>query len=214
VAAARRPVSADNPFLAAQAKVSDQIIAALDAYRAARDQHVEQTFFSFYGLPVVQAMLGITAATEVRPAPGASPETLAVLQALAEHYEAKLTTGGFDDALTRALLYVFAADRALDQRCALALNARRQQLMRYSLSEVKTRVRDQFFVLQLERERAVDALPVMVSAPEERRELLRQLREILAAAGPSSAAERERLARLSAVLAVPVARPARVKVPA
>ena len=214
VAAARRPVAPDNPFLAVQARVSDQIIAALDAYRAARDKQVEQTFFGFYGSPMVQAMLGITTNTEVRPAPGTSPETLAARQAQAEHYAAKLSTGGFDEALTRALLYVFAADRALDQRCALALNARRQQLMRYSLADVKLRVRDQFFVLQLERERAVDALALMVPEAEERRELLRQLREILAAAGPSSAAERERLARLSAVLTVTAERPVRVKVPA
>ena len=99
---------------------------------------------------MVQAMLGITTNTEVRPAPGTTPETLAARQTQAEHYAAKLSTGGFDEALTRALLYVFAADRALDQRCALALNARRQQLMRYSLADVKLRVRDQFFVLQLD----------------------------------------------------------------
>jgi len=120
VAAARRPVGPDNPFLAVQAKVSGQIIAALDAYRAARDKQVEQTFFSFYGSPMVQAMLGITATTEVRLTPNLSPEILAAQQFQAEHYAAKLTAGGFDEALTRALLYVFAADRALDQRCALA----------------------------------------------------------------------------------------------
>ena len=210
VTSARRPVSADNPFLAAQAKVSDQIIAALDSYRTARDQQVEQTFFSFYGSTVVQAMLGITAATEVRPA----PPPVATPQGQAELYAAKLIAGGFDDALTRALLYLFAADRALDQRCALALNARRQQLMRYSLAEVKARVRNQFYVLQLGRERAVDALASMVPEPKERRELVRQLDEILAAAGPPSAAERERLARLSQVLAIPAVRSARVKVPA
>lgn len=210
VTSARRPVSADNPFLAAQAKVSDQIIAALDSYRTARDQQVEQTFFSFYGSPVVQAMLGITTATEVRPA----PPPVATPQGQAELYAAKLIAGGFDDALTRALLYLFAADRALDQRCALALNARRQQLMRYSLAEVKARVRNQFYVLQLGRERAVDALASMVPEPKERRELVRQLDEILAAAGPPSAAERERLARLSQVLAIPAVRSARVKVPA
>jgi len=210
VTSARRPVSADNPFLAAQAKVSDQIIAALDSYRTARDQQVEQTFFSFYGSPVVQAMLGITTATEVRPA----PPPVATPQGQAELYAAKLIAGGFDDALTRALLYLFAADRALDQRCALALNARRQQLMRYSLAEVKARVRNQFYALKLGRERAVDALASMVPEPKERRELVRQLDEILAAAGPPSAAERERLARLSQVLAIPAVRSARVKVPA
>ncbi len=69
-----------------------------------------------------------------------------------------LETGGFDEALTRAVLYVLAADRMLDQRCALALNVARQQLMRLSLAEFKIMVRDQFFVLQLEPDRAIEVL--------------------------------------------------------
>ena len=59
VAAARRPAAADNPFLALQAQVSEQIMAALDAYRVARDQLAEQMFFGFYGSPFVQAFLGL-----------------------------------------------------------------------------------------------------------------------------------------------------------
>ena len=73
-----------------------------------------------------------------------------------------LLTGGFDEALTRAVLYVVAADRMFDQRCALALNAARQKLMHLSLAEFKVMVRDQFFVLQLEHERAVEALATLV----------------------------------------------------
>ena len=56
------------------------------------------------------------------------------------------------------MLYVIAAHRTLDQRCALALNVARQQLMHLSLAEFKVVVRDQAFLLQLERERAVEAL--------------------------------------------------------
>ena len=110
----------------------------------------EQMFFGFYGSPFVQALLGINAGSEVRPFPGTSPEKLAARQAQTDAYAAKLQTGGFDEALTRAVLYVIAADRTLDQRCALALNVARQQLMHLSLAEFKVVVRDQFFVLQLE----------------------------------------------------------------
>ena len=120
----------------------------------------EQMFFGFYGSPFVQALLGLNEASEVRPFPGTSPEKLAARQARADAYAAKLQTGGFDEALTRAVLYVVAADRMLDQRCALALNVARQQLMHLSLAEFKVLVRDQFFVLQLERERAVEVLAV------------------------------------------------------
>ena len=70
VAAARKPAAADNPFLALQTQVSDQITAALDAYRVARDQMAEQMFFGFYGSPFVQALLGLNDGSEVRPFPG------------------------------------------------------------------------------------------------------------------------------------------------
>ena len=92
----------------------------------------------------------------------------------------------------------------LDQRCALALNVARQQLMHLSLAEFKALVRDQFFVLQLEPDRAVEALASMVPEADARKELLKQVHAIVGAGDPPLAAERDRLARLSQVLAVPI----------
>ena len=169
VAAARRPVAADNPFLALQTKVSEQITAALDAYRDARDQLQEKMFFGFYGSPVVQALLGVSEDSIARPIPDASPEKLAARQARTKAYKAKLETGGFDEALTRAVLYVVGADHMLDQRCALALNVARQDLMHLSLAAFKVLVRDQSFVLQLEPERAMEALASIVPKTDARK---------------------------------------------
>jgi len=207
VAASRKPVAADNPFLALQTKVSDQIIAALDAYRVARDRMAEQTFFNFYGSPFVQALLGLNAGSEVRQAPGTSPEKQAARQAQANAYAAMLKTGGFDEALTRAVLYVIAADQALDQRCALALNVARQQLMHLSLPEFKVLVRDQFFVLQLDHERAVEVLASLVPEADARRDLLKQVNAIVGTGDTPLAAEGDRLARLSQVLMLPIGKP-------
>ena len=207
VSAARRPVAADNPLLALQKQVSDQITTALDSYRLARDKLEEQMFFGFYGSPFVQALLGIKKDSVVRPVPGTSPEKLAARQAQTDAYAAMLETGGFDEALTRAVLYVGAAERALDQRCALALNVARQQLMRLSLAEFKVLVRDQFFVLQLEPERAVEVLPSLVPELDARKKLLKQARAIASAGDPLTVAERDRLARLSQALGVPIERP-------
>ncbi len=208
VAATRAPVAADNPFLVLQGLVSDQIKSALNAYQAARDNFAEQMFFGFYGSPFVQSLLGINEGSDVRPLPGTSPEKLAAQKAQSDAYATKLRSGGFDEALTRAVLYVIAADRSLDQRCALALNVARRQFMRLSLAEFKTLVRDQFFVLQLEQERAVDALAVMVPEADARTELLKQVEAIVRASGPPSAAERDRLARFASVLAVVTKKPA------
>jgi hypothetical protein len=207
VAASRQPVTADNPFLARQTQVSDQITAALDAYRVARDRLAEQMFFGFYGSPFVQALLGLNDGSEVRSLPAISPEARSARQAQADAYEAKLQIGGFDEALTRAVLYVTAAEQMVDQRCALALNVARQQLMHLSLVEFKVMVRDQFFVLHLEHERAVEALASLVPEADARKALLEQVQTIVGAGDPPLAAERERLARLSQVLAVPIEPP-------
>jgi len=208
VTAARRPVAADNPVLALQTEVSAQIITGLDSYRNARDKLEEQIFFGFYGSPFVQALLGINEDTVVRPVPETSPDKLAARKAQTDAYAAMLRTGGFDEALTRAVLYVLAANRALDQRCALALNVTRQQLMRLSLAEFKIMVRNQFFVLQLEPERAIEVLASLVPETEARRELLKQVRSIGSAGDPLNAAEDDRLRRLSGILTMPIAKPA------
>jgi len=203
VAAARQPAAPDNPFLALQKQVSDQITAALDAYRDARDQWAEQAFFAFYGSPVVQGLLGLNDGSKVRELPGTSPEKRAAQKAREEAYAAKLRTGGFDEALVRAVLYVIAAEMALDARSAFALSVAHQNMKGRSLGAFKALVREQFFVLMLERERAVEALATLVTDADARKDLLKQVEAIVTADGPPTAAERDRLAKLSQVLAVP-----------
>jgi hypothetical protein len=207
VSEVRRPVAADNPLLALQERVSAHITQALDTWRDARDGMEERVFFSFYGSPFVQAMLGITKDSVVRPMPETTPGQLAARRTRTKAYAAMLETGGFDEALTRAALYVIAANRTLDQRCAFALNAARKQFMHLSLAAFKILVRDQFFVLQLEPDRAIAVLPSLVPAADARTGLLRQVRAIASAGDPMTAAEEDRLALLSRVLVEPEQRP-------
>ena len=133
-------------------------------------------FFGFYGSPIVQSLLGVGRDTIARPVLEMSPEMLAVSQARSDAYAVKLESGGFDEALTRAVLYVLAANRSLDQRCALALNVARQQLMHLSLAGFKALVREQFFILQTEPVRAIDTLARLVTDADRRTELLEQVR--------------------------------------
>jgi Protein of unknown function (DUF3141) len=50
------------------------IVAALDAYRDARDWMEEEVFFAIYGSPAVQGMLGVNFGEQVRERPPAPPE--------------------------------------------------------------------------------------------------------------------------------------------
>jgi len=202
VTANRRPVSPDNPFLALEKQVSQQVTAALDLYRDVRDGMVEQMFFAFYGSPAVQGMLGVNTGEKVRKPPGTTPEERADQKARLDACAAKLSSGGFEEALARAVLYIVAAERALDERCATALGNAFRELTDLSVEAFKALVRDQFFVLLLERGRAVDALASLVPEPDDRKALLQRVSAIVGAGGPPTPAERERIERLQRLLAV------------
>ena len=75
--------------------------------------------------------------------------------------------------------------------------------MHLSLAQFKAMVRDQFFVLQLEPDRAIEALASIVPEADARDELLEQVNAIIAAGGSPLAAARDRLTRLSALLGAP-----------
>ena len=59
----RRPVAADNPFIAMQEKVSDQIVAALDAWREFSEAFAERMFMATYGSTTLQAAFGVDPAS-------------------------------------------------------------------------------------------------------------------------------------------------------
>ena len=62
----RRPVAPDNPFIAMQENVSEQIVAALDGWRDFIETVSERTFLTVYGSPALQAAAGIDPA-DTRP---------------------------------------------------------------------------------------------------------------------------------------------------
>ncbi|MGQ3674335.1 DUF3141 domain-containing protein [Xanthobacter sp. TB0139] len=202
VRARRKPTKPDNPFLTMQQMFSDQINASLNTYRDARDKMVEQSFFSFYGNPMVQGLLGLNDGEAVRELPPVSPQALEERQHLAEEAAAKAACGGFNEALIRAVLFVIAAERTLDERSAEALNTVRQRLMGLSLTDFKAMVREQYYILLLDkhREEAIDLLAQMVPDATRRQNLLNDVVAITAGESGLTTAESGRVNKLAAVL--------------
>ena len=70
----------DNPFLALQEKMSQQIVTGLDMWRDATEKMAERTFLAVYGSPALQAACGIDSGNSERslrkaatqPAPSAT----------------------------------------------------------------------------------------------------------------------------------------------
>ena len=88
--------------------------------RLARQDARSRSSSRIYGSPVVQAAFGVGEGVfEPRKPPAKTPEERAALEATLAAYRADVGKGGLDEAKIRALLYVFDADRAIDERSRL-----------------------------------------------------------------------------------------------
>jgi len=195
----RRPVASDNPFVAMQENASRQIVAALDAWRQASETIAERWFFTIYGLPMLQAAAGIDPAG-TRPLRKASKHPLhdELLQKRIAELKSHVPVGGLREAVIRGLLYVGSARGSVDERGFEALRRIRRAHGDMPLSAFKALVREQFFILLLDTEAALAALPSMLPADSDRRrEAFDLIKQVLTARRPLSQEENERVQRVA-----------------
>ncbi|WP_288841300.1 DUF3141 domain-containing protein [uncultured Deefgea sp.] len=195
----RLPVAADNPFLKWQEWYSEQMMSALNGYRDQRDRAMEQLFISIYGSPLLQQMLGITAAS--CPAmPAITPERHAFIQQRIAYFNANMAEGGLREAVMRALLYIGMAGDGVDERAFNALRLIRSQNEALPLSEFKQQLREQYFSLRLDQDRALATMVDMLPADLAKRQAaLEVIRRIAGAAGEMSAVATARLHEIEAL---------------
>jgi hypothetical protein len=197
----RRPVAADNPFVAMQEDASRQIVAALDAWRQASETSAERCFFAVYGSPALQAAAGIDH-TGTRPLRKASKQPLhsELLQKRIAELKSRIPQGGLREAVIRALLYVGLARAAVDERGFEAVRRIRAAHGEMPLSAFKALVREQFYILLVDTEAALAALPSMLPADVDmRRKAFDLIRQALSARGEFSAEDKERMQRVARV---------------
>jgi hypothetical protein len=198
----RSAASPDNPFISWQENISKQIIGALDAWRDGRDRFAEQTFFTIYGLPALQAALGIDpASTQLLRRPAKDPWHQELLRTRLANLKALMPVGGLNAAAVRALVYVGKYRGAVDERgFEIVRRLRREPSIapRLSLAEFKALVREQFYLLLIDQEAALAAIPKML--PDDaavRQQMLDIIKRVLTAHGPLDGEDQARLARIT-----------------
>ncbi|MGW1423467.1 DUF3141 domain-containing protein [Bradyrhizobium manausense] len=160
----RKPVAADNPFLAFQEQMSKQIVHALDSWRDSQEALSEAIFLSVYGSPALQAAVGIDPTSAPSRQREMSAEHRAMLGKRVTELKVRIGEGGLREAALRALLYVGSARGMVDERSIEALRQIRRDHggPRMTLPEFKMLVREQFFMLLLDRDGALAAIPKML----------------------------------------------------
>ncbi len=207
----RKPVAADNPFLAAQEKVSEQIVKALDAWRETPGETLRAD---------VPRDLRIAGASGCRRRQSRRPPGRegrenpccignSVEKRIAE-LKSQITKGGLQECTIRGLVYVGMARGFVDERGVAALRRIRltEEGSRLTLAQFKAMAREQFFLLLLEPEATLAAIPKLLPADvAERRKGLAAIRNVLSAAGEISGEAAERLKKVTALFEVNEAEP-------
>jgi hypothetical protein len=196
---ARRPAAPDNIFLAWQAEVSRWIVESLDAWRDARDSLQEQIFLGVYGLPFVQALVGERTSDEPprHQHPKEPMHDAMVAHQIAE-LKARMAQGGLREAAIRAMLYIRMADAGPDERAfAVLRQIRAEHCGGLTLAEYKALVREQFFMLLVDEDRALGTIPEIARRdPSGITDVVGNLRRVATATGPLTGDMATRFARV------------------
>ncbi len=202
IKAERKPVSSANPFLAMQENFSRHIVQSLDSWREATEKMSERAFLAIYGSPVLQAAYGIGSdgrTTTARRATS-SPMHGQLVEARIAELRSRIDKGGLREAMLRAALYVGAARHSVDERGFELIRRMRlatTETQRLTLAQFKAMVREQFFMLLIDREAALGAIPALLPpAAEERQAALSAIRDVISASGEPTGETAERMAQV------------------
>jgi pimeloyl-ACP methyl ester carboxylesterase len=201
----RKPAADNNPFLALQRTVSNGIVSALDKCRDTQEAMSEALFLAIYGSPALQAAVGIDPNSTPSPRPEMSQEYRQLLDARIAELKLRIGSGGLRECVIRGLLYVGMARGMVDERSLEALRRARASAdgPRLTLPQFKALVREQFFMLLLDPDASLAAIPALLPAnPDKRQAGFTLIRDVLSAGGDISGESAKRLARVAQLFEV------------
>lgn len=179
------------------------IIAALDGWRDLRDRTFEHMFLAIYRMPLLQALVGLSASDESpRRQPGIEPERMAFIQRRIAELKARIAEGGMREAAIRSLVYIGMAGPEVDERAFNQLRQMRAKHGGLTLEEFKHLLREQFLALLLDPDGALAAIPKMLP-DDARAKALTAIRAVVSSTGEVRGERAARLARIEAMLGEP-----------
>jgi hypothetical protein len=207
----RTPAAADNPYLTLQENASRLIITALDGWRDLRDNLAELTFLAIYGSSAIQVALGIDPAdTGPFRKAGKDPMHRGLVEARVADLKSRIKTGSLLECAVRGLLYVGLAGDGPDPRAFEAIRRIRQdypEASQLTLADFKAMVRDQYFMLLIDSEGAIAAIPALLPPDADlRHKACEAIKTVLSAPGEVTGEAAARLRRITQLFEAEVGR--------
>ena len=148
---------------------SSWITTCLESWGSMRGGMTEAFFLNAYGLPLLQAMVGLG---EPKETPRHIERDLvreAAAVELRSSLDRKFEEGDLEEAALRALIYVRLPDGAFDERSFRMLKSTREQRKsndRITRSQLREMLNVQLQLVQLDEERAIEAVPKLLRGGE------------------------------------------------
>jgi hypothetical protein len=181
-----------------------QIEQALDQYRDVRDEMSERMFKAIYESPWLAAAVGADAQNLGRRGPQSTTWEQDELKRLKrQEFEAGVEQGTLLDAWARLVIYVRPEGVGVDERPFNMVRRMIEELKPENvppLAALKAAVKRQAFILALDEERAIAALPKLAPEMRHRRQGFDVARMVMKSRGELTPHQEERFRRVAGIL--------------
>ena len=200
---ARSEIDPDNAFLKGQEVCSGLIENGWQLFKDVRDRAEEMVFHGIYANPLSETLCKICCSmVPVSDMPVQK-------QSRREHREEKqhwldlMDKGGYAEGVIRIMVALITADKKVEESEILraeniVLSNRR--LYNIRRSDLKVMVKEQARILQTDREKALKALPVLLSDSDDRKKAIAIAGEMLEKDRALTAGEKKILAKIASIL--------------
>ena len=151
---------------------------------------------------MLQAAVGIDPAGAQSPRrPAKGPLHRELLQSRIDDLKSRISAGGLRECLIRGLLYVGMARGSADERGLAAIRglwATQDDRSRLTLAEFKAVIREQYYMLLLDQEAALGAIPDLLPPDKDAcRKAFAALLKVLSASGVATGEAADRLRQIA-----------------
>jgi hypothetical protein len=174
----RKPVPENNYFLAMERDMSQTIEDRLNGYRDVRDDLYRGIFKALYG-PLGLAPLFPGKKAQIMAEQNEAQE--AAIHAEVERLKNNMDKGGFNEALIRLIMASMIHIGAIDYRSRLIGKQIRERLGSEKVDRqvLRKTVREQYFMLLIDEDRAIASLAKLLPTKKEREEAVKLTMEIM-----------------------------------